>query len=30
MQPTPEQVRQYIADHLSCETIDVRGDGAHF
>jgi acid stress-induced BolA-like protein IbaG/YrbA len=30
MQPTPEQVRQYIADHLSCEHIDVRGDGAHF
>ncbi|HEY9461118.1 MAG TPA: BolA/IbaG family iron-sulfur metabolism protein [Paralcaligenes sp.] len=30
MQPTPEQVRQYIADHLSCEFIDVRGDGAHF
>lgn len=30
MQPTPEQVRQYIADNLSCEHIDVHGDGAHF
>lgn len=30
MQPTPEQVRQYIADHLDCEHIVVNGDGAHF
>lgn len=30
MQPTPEQVRQYIADHLDCEHITVNGDGAHF
>ena len=30
MLPTPEQVRQYIADHLDCEHIEVQGDGAHF
>jgi len=30
MLPTPEQVRQYIADGLSCDHIDVQGDGAHF
>jgi acid stress-induced BolA-like protein IbaG/YrbA len=30
MLPTPEQVRQYIADGLSCEHIDVQGDGSHF
>jgi len=28
--PTPDQVRQYIADGLSCEHLDVRGDGQHF
>jgi len=30
MQPTPEQVRQYIAAGLPCSHIDVQGDGAHF
>jgi acid stress-induced BolA-like protein IbaG/YrbA len=30
MLPTPEQVRQYIADHLPCDHIDVQGDGSHF
>ncbi len=30
MLPTPEQVRQYIADGLSCEHLDVQGDGSHF
>lgn len=30
MLPTPEQVRQYIVDGLSCEHIDVQGDGSHF
>ncbi len=30
MQPTPEQVRQYIADGLTCTHLDVQGDGAHF
>jgi len=28
--PTPEQVRQYIAEGLPCEHITVQGDGAHF
>jgi len=30
MLPTPEQIRQYIADGLSCNHIEVQGDGAHF
>ena len=30
MLPTPEQVRQYIADNLSCQHIEVQGDGSHF
>ncbi|CAM5193419.1 Acid stress-induced BolA-like protein IbaG/YrbA OS=Castellaniella defragrans OX=75697 GN=HNR28_002087 PE=3 SV=1 [Castellaniella defragrans] len=30
MQPTPEHVHQYIAEHLQCEHLEVRGDGAHF
>lgn len=30
MLPTPEQVRQYIADGLPCTHIDVQGDGSHF
>ncbi|MCC2596186.1 BolA family transcriptional regulator [Pusillimonas sp. MFBS29] len=30
MMPTPEQVRQYIADNLECEQLQVQGDGAHF
>ena len=30
MQPTPEQIRQYIADNLPCEHLEVQGDGAHF
>jgi acid stress-induced BolA-like protein IbaG/YrbA len=30
MQPTPEQVRDYIADHLQCDHIQVEGDGAPF
>ncbi|GAB1576696.1 MULTISPECIES: BolA family protein [Bordetella] len=30
MLPTPEQVRQYIADGLPCEHLDVQGDGSHF
>lgn len=30
MLPTPEQVRQYIADGLSCEHLEVQGDGSHF
>jgi acid stress-induced BolA-like protein IbaG/YrbA len=27
---TPEQVRQYIADGLQCEHVEVAGDGHHF
>ena len=30
MLPTPQEVRQYINDHLNCEFIDVQGDGSHF
>ncbi|TAN25472.1 MAG: BolA family transcriptional regulator [Castellaniella sp.] len=30
MPTTPEHVRQYIADHLNCEHLEVRGDGSHF
>ncbi|MBF6617949.1 BolA family protein [Pollutimonas thiosulfatoxidans] len=30
MLPTPDQVRQYIADNLDCEHLEVRGDGSHF
>jgi len=30
MQTTPEQIRQYILDGLSCEHVQVQGDGAHF
>ncbi|MGB3275664.1 MAG: BolA family protein [Castellaniella sp.] len=30
MSPTPEHVRQYIADNLPCEHLEVSGDGAHF
>ncbi len=30
MLPTPEQIREYIASHLPCEHIEVRGDGSHF
>ena len=30
MLPTPEQVRQYIADNLPCEHLEVQGDGSHF
>ena len=30
MSPTPEHVRQYIADNLDCQHLEVSGDGAHF
>ena len=29
-QPTPEDVRRYIAAGLACETLEVNGDGRHF
>jgi acid stress-induced BolA-like protein IbaG/YrbA len=28
--PTPDEVRQYIAAGLPCELIEVEGDGRHF
>ena len=28
--PTPEQVRDFIAAGLPCEHLDVEGDGRHF
>jgi acid stress-induced BolA-like protein IbaG/YrbA len=28
--PTPDQVRQYIAAGLPCELIEIEGDGRHF
>jgi acid stress-induced BolA-like protein IbaG/YrbA len=30
MQPTPEQVKNYIAAGLPCEHLEVEGDGQHF
>lgn len=27
---TPEQVKDYIEQHLACEQIEVAGDGQHF
>lgn len=30
MLPTPAQVRQYIADGLPCDHLEVQGDGSHF
>ena len=30
MLPTPDTVRQYIADNLDCEELQVAGDGSHF
>ncbi|NNM81156.1 MAG: BolA family transcriptional regulator [Burkholderiales bacterium] len=27
---TPEQIRNYIAEGLSCESLQVEGDGQHF
>ena len=28
--PTPEQVREFIAAGLACERIEIEGDGRHF
>ncbi len=30
MMPTPEDIRGYIAAGLTCETLEVTGDGQHF
>jgi acid stress-induced BolA-like protein IbaG/YrbA len=28
--PTPDDIRRFIADHLACELVEVEGDGRHF
>jgi acid stress-induced BolA-like protein IbaG/YrbA len=30
MDPTPDDVRRYIAQALECELVEVQGDGRHF
>jgi len=30
MEPTPEDVRRYIAAGLECSVLQVEGDGRHF
>jgi acid stress-induced BolA-like protein IbaG/YrbA len=30
MEPTPEEVRRYIAAGLDCSVVEVEGDGRHF
>ncbi len=30
MEPTPEDIKHYIAENLDCETVEVTGDGRHF
>ena len=30
MEPTPDDVRRYIAEGLTCEHLQVDGDGRHF
>ena len=30
MEPTPEQVRDWICQGLQCDKIEVHGDGRHF
>lgn len=30
MNPTPEQIRQYIDTGMACEHVEVEGDGQHF
>src|SRR5580765_1724681 len=29
-EPTPDDIRRFIADNLACEHIEVEGDGRHF
>lgn len=29
-EPTPQQVRDFIAAGMACEFVDVEGDGRHF
>lgn len=30
MLPTPENIRKYITESLTCQHVEVTGDGAHF
>lgn len=30
MEPTPADIERYIANGLSCEVVEVQGDGRHF
>ena len=30
MEPSPDDVKRYIAQALDCERVDVEGDGRHF
>jgi acid stress-induced BolA-like protein IbaG/YrbA len=30
MEPTPDEVKRYIAQGLQCEQLEVDGDGRHF
>lgn len=30
MEPTAEDVQRYIAEGMSCEVVEVEGDGRHF
>ncbi len=30
MDPTPEDIKHYIAENLDCQTVEVTGDGRHF
>ena len=30
MEPSPEEVKRYIAQALDCERVEVEGDGRHF
>lgn len=28
--PTPDQIRDYIAEKIDCQRLEVTGDGTHF
>ena len=30
MNPTPEQIRDYLQQGMSCQHVEVEGDGQHF
>lgn len=30
MEPTPDDIKRYIANGLDCEVVEVTGDGRHF